>query len=74
VIVAIGTVFAEGKLLYNHTIVFDNPLRLAALMVRTWAVWHRNRYVGAGLAILWIAHLIIWVYFDTGFVKSFVSK
>jgi uncharacterized membrane protein YqjE len=76
VIVAFGIVFAEGKLLlfYNHTLIFDGPLRLAALMVRTWAVWDRNRYIGAMLAILWTAHLIIWTYVDTDFVKSFVSK
>jgi hypothetical protein len=49
-------------------------LRLGAIIVRTWAVWHQNRYIGAGLAMLWIALLIDGCYFIADFVKSFVSK
>jgi hypothetical protein len=74
VTIVIGVVFAEGKLLSNHTLIFDDPLRLAALMVRTWAVWHKNLYIGACLAILWIALAIHTFYFIVDFVKSFVSK
>jgi hypothetical protein len=66
--------FAEGKLLSNDAITFDDPLRLGAVMVRTWVVWHKNRYVGAGLAIVWIATLINGTYFISDFVKSFVSE
>jgi hypothetical protein len=67
-------IFAEGKFLSNHTLIFNDPLRLAALMVRTWVVWQKNRYIGAGLVIIWIALLIVGCYFITDFVKSFVSK
>jgi hypothetical protein len=72
--ITVAIIFAEGKLFSNHTLIFDDWLRLAALMVRTWAVWHQNRYIGAGLAILWVALLITMCYFATDFVKSFVSK
>jgi hypothetical protein len=74
VMITVAIIFAEGKLFSNHTLIFDDSLRLAALMVRTWAVWHQNRYIGAGLATLWIALLITACYFATDFVKSFVSK
>jgi hypothetical protein len=74
VILSSGMVFAEGKLPSNHTLIFYNLVRLAALMIRTWAVWRQNRYIGAGLAILWIALLIISFYFDIDFVKSVVGK
>jgi hypothetical protein len=74
VVTLFAEIFAEGKLLSNHTLMFDDSLRLAALMVRTWAVWHQNRYIGAGLAILWIALFIDGCYFLTDFVESFVSK
>jgi hypothetical protein len=69
----LSIIFAEGKLLSNHTLIFDDPLRLAALMVRTWAVWHKNRYIGTGLAILWIVTLVIGCYFIADFIKSLVS-
>jgi hypothetical protein len=65
---------AEGKLLSNHTLIFGDSLRLGTLMVRTWAVWRNNRYIGAGLAMVWIALLIIVCYFNIVFVNSFVSK
>jgi hypothetical protein len=74
VTIVVGVAFTEGKLLSNHTLIFDDPLRLGALMVRTWAVWNRNRYIGACLAILWIALTIHGFYFIVDFVKSFVSK
>jgi hypothetical protein len=67
-------IFAEGKLFSNYTLISDDSLRLAALMVRTWAVWLQNRYIGAVLVILWFALLINGCYFITDFVKSFVSK
>jgi hypothetical protein len=70
----IGVTLAEGKLRSNLTLTSDDSLPLGTLMVRTWAVWRNNRYVGAGLAILWIALLINMCYFATDFVKSFVSK
>jgi uncharacterized membrane protein YqjE len=72
--ITITVIFAEGKLFSHHTLMFDDSLPLAALMVRTWAVWHQNRYIGAGLAILWIALFITGCYFVTDFVKSSVSK
>jgi hypothetical protein len=71
---SIVVIFAEGKLLSNQMLIFDDPLRLGALMVRTWAVWRQNRYVGAGLAIVWIALMVEGCYFIVDFVKSFVSK
>jgi hypothetical protein len=74
VIIASVIVFAEGKVLSNHSLLFDDSLRLGALFVRTWAVWHNNRYIGAGLAILWIGLLINMYYFIADFVKSIVSK
>jgi hypothetical protein len=72
--IVIGVAFAEGKLLSNRTLIFDNPLRLGALMVRTWAVWHKNRYIGAGLAILCIGIFVNGGYFTINIVKSFTSK
>jgi hypothetical protein len=75
VIIGAGIILAEGKLPSNHTLIFDDTLRLlAALMVRTWAVWHNNRYIGAGLSIVWIATCINGSYFISNFVKSFVSE
>jgi hypothetical protein len=56
------------------TRVSDNLSRLAALLVRTWAVWHQNRYVGGGLAIMWVITLAISCYVTSDFVKSLVSK
>jgi hypothetical protein len=74
VTIAVGVAIAEGKLLSNPTLIFDDSLRLGALMIRTWAVWHKNRYIGAGLAILWIALAVLVCYFAADLVKSFVSK
>jgi hypothetical protein len=71
---SVGVIFAEGKLLSNHTLIFGDSLRPGALMFRTWAVWRINRYIGAGLAMLWIALFIIGCYFNTDFVNSFDSK
>jgi hypothetical protein len=64
---------AEGKLCSNSTIVLNDPLCPAALIVRTWAVWHQNRYVGCGLAIMWICVVIVGFIFAADFVKSFDS-
>jgi hypothetical protein len=68
-----GILFAEGNWYSSHTNLF-NRLGLAALMVRTWAVWHHNRYVGGGLAILWIGIAVTACYITSDFARSFARK
>jgi hypothetical protein len=50
----VGIGFSERKLRSSFPSILGNLFRAVAFMVRTWVVWNRNRYVGGGLAILWI--------------------
>jgi hypothetical protein len=67
-----GLILSESKLLSSFSSLLDNSFHVAAFMVRTWAVWHRNRYVGGGLAIVWIGSVISSCVFVVLYSRIFV--